>query len=66
MATYVNPAAAVGECRRAGKRTKRDLVHCAVDRAPYGASSRWYLEVNRLVEASGLSGSRRRRRRKRR
>lgn len=52
--SYKNPAAAIGECRRAGKRTKADVYRCAVEWAPSQNRRQWLDNVNYLVDHSGL------------
>jgi hypothetical protein len=60
VATYRNPAAAIGECRRAGRGDSvGELYECAVGKAPNGARETWYREARRLASGAQLGRSRR-------
>lgn len=60
--SYKNPAAAVGSCRRKGKRSPEAIFVCAVNQKPRAAGVSWTHEAKRL---SGLAGTKRKRRRRR-
>lgn len=69
--SYINPAGAVAQCKRAGKATPGELYECALGKLPYGlyerrdVADRWAREAKRLALAQGGLGRSRRAKRRR-